>query len=127
MKLVVSIILFTFILYAQKITIAIKNINFKQKVTSADVIKIEYDKQLNCEPIDIDVLNQHNYIAKHYIIKGKPIYKKDIKIAKKHIVKFDFGNIIIEKEGEIITKTKHYIKIKKSDGKIEKIYINGNF
>jgi hypothetical protein len=127
LKLVVSLLLIINFIYAKGVVIAIKNINFNESVTVDDVIEVEYDKHVRCSGISINQLKQNHYIAKHYLIKGRPICQKDIQIAKEQIVKFDFGNIIIEKKGKIISKGKDYIKIKKPNGKIEKIYTNGKF
>jgi len=126
MKRIIFFVVFSFV-YAKDIAIAIKNINYNERVTINKVLLFPYDKKLRCESIDISVLDKNYYVAKHYLIKGKPICKKDIKIGKKPIIRIDFGNIIIEKEGKIISETKQYIKIKTPSGKIEKIYKNGQY
>ena len=38
---------------------------------------------------------------------------------------FNFGNIQIEQNGEIIFQNDKYITIKKNNGKVKKIYKNG--
>jgi len=124
MKRVIFFVVFSFV-YAKDVAIAIKNINYNERVTSNKVILLPYDKKIRCESIDISILDKKYFTAKHYIMKGKPICQKDIKLSKKPIIRIDFGNIIIEREGKIISETKNYIKIKTPSGKIEKIYKNG--
>lgn len=126
MKRVIFFIFFNFI-YAKDVAIAIKNINYNERITSNKVILLPYDKKLRCKSIDISEIDNKYFVAKHYIMKGKPICQKDIKLTKKPVVRVDFGGIIIEKEGKIISKTKNYIKIKTPSGKIEKIYLNGQY
>ena len=126
MKFVIFFMFFGFI-YAKDVVIAIKNISYNERVTSNKVILLPYEKKLRCKSIDISILDKKYFVARHYIIKGKPICKKDIKLSKKPIIRIDFGNIIIEREGKIVSETKDYIKIKTPTGKIEKIYKNGQY
>lgn len=70
-------------------------------------------------------LKSNKYRAKHYISRNKPICAKDIYEAKSKKIKFNFGYLEIERDGEIIKETQKYIKIKNLDGTIEKIYKNG--
>ncbi len=64
-------------------------------------------------------------MAKRYIIKDTPICEKDLMVVPNHKVKFDFGNIVIERSREFVGETDSYVKVKKSDGTIEKIQKSG--
>ena len=108
------------------VPLANKSINYKGKIYSHNARLIQANDKKSCkEYLDIPTLKKNKYFAKHYIAKNKPICAKDVYIPKINKVKFRFGNLEIEKEGEIIRETKSYIKIKNVDGTIEKIYIDG--
>ncbi len=79
-----------------------------------------------CVPLTLKDLEENKYVAKHYINKKVILCKRDIKLYKKSAVVFDFGSIQIEKKGKIIFENEKFIRIKKEDGKIEKIYKDGN-
>ena len=116
------------ILYANTVVIiASQNIHYKDFVTLDKVEKAEVKKRLkrDCVPITLDNLSSGSYLSKHYISKGKVICKKDIKHYEKKTIIFNFGTFEIEKEGEIIYQDDKVIKIRKPNGKIEKIYKNG--
>ena len=103
-----------------------KRINYKQKIYAYDTRLIQANNKYHCkEYLDITTLKENRYRAKHFIAKNKPICKKDVYIAVSHKIRFRFGNLEIEREGDIIRETDQYIKIKTPDGKIEKIYKNG--
>ena len=68
---------------------------------------------------------QNTYEAKHYIVKNKVICNKDVKISVNNKIRYDFGNIVIERNGEVVGETKRFIKVKNNDGSIDKIYKNG--
>ena len=78
------------------------------------------------EYVDMKAFKNNEYRAKHYIFRNKPICKKDVYIPISKKIKFNFGLLEIEKDGEIIKETDKYIKIKNLNGTIEKIYKNGH-
>ncbi len=92
----------------------------KLRLGKVDVLK-KY-----CVPVTLKDLEKNKYVAKHYINKKVVLCKRDIKPYKKSAVVFDFGNIQIEQKGKIIFENKKFIRIKKADGKIEKIYKDGS-
>jgi len=103
-----------------------KPINYKAKIYGSDVRLLRVDDDYNCkEYIDLKLLKQNKYHAKHYISKNKPLCKKDVYIPVSKKIRFRFGNLEIERDGELIRETDKYIKIKTPDGKIEKIYKDG--
>lgn len=92
-----------------------------KKLTSKKTNKI----YRHCVPIKLNDLNEAVYISKHYISKGSILCEKDIKKYEKNSIVFNFGSLEIEKDGKVINDTKKYIKIKKPNGKVEKIYKDG--
>jgi hypothetical protein len=105
--------------------VSTKSIKFKQKLEYGD-LQVQYsDKKIHCTMFDKQKLLDNSYQAIRYIPKFKPICEKDVKLVIDHKVRVDFGNIIIEKNGEYIGETKEYIKIKKNDGTVERINKNG--
>ncbi len=101
-------------------------INFEEKI---DFSKLRLMKVSNlkksCIPVSLLQLQKNKYIAKHYINKRVVLCQRDIKIYKDNSVVFDFGSIQIEKKGQIIFENDKFIRIKKENGKIEKIYKDG--
>lgn len=116
-------------LFGQSILVPISNkvIDWKEKITRDDVILIEANKKYSCKKyIDMMLLKQKQYRAKHYIHKNKPICLKDVYLNQTKKIKFNFGSLEIEKEGELLKQTDEYIKIRNSEGVIEKIYKDGS-
>ncbi len=110
----------------QVVPITNKVINYKEKIYASSVRLVQVNNKYSCkEYIDIKLLKKNKYYAKHYLAKNKPLCKKSAFLAVSKKIKFRFGNLEIEKDGEIIRETEQYIKIKTLDGKIEKIYKDG--
>ena len=114
------------------------------KLTAVDVLvainKIDYNAPIlkknlrllsvanikkRCEPLTVKALNNGKYISKHFINKGSVLCKSSVKSYKKNSVIFNFGNIQIEQNGKIIFENDEYITIRKNNGKVKKIYKNG--
>lgn len=51
--------------------------------------------------------------------------QKDLDKDKNNSVLFNFGSIQIERPGKIIFENDEYIRIKREDGQVEKIYKDG--
>lgn len=110
----------------QVVPVTNKIINYKSKIYSSYVRLLEINDKYSCkEYIDIKLLKQNKYYAKHYLGKNKPLCKNSVFLPISNRIKFKFGNLEIEKDGEIIRETDKYIKIKTTDGKMEKIYKDG--
>lgn len=110
----------------QVIPLVNKKINFKNKIYSQDTRLVQVNEKYKCkEYLDIVKLKKNQYYAKRFISRNKPLCAKDVYIPQMNKVKFRFGNLEIEKDGELIRETKSYIKIKNLDGTIEKIYTDG--
>ncbi len=118
-----SLITFSCAANVKVLPVSTSDIQWKGQITASNVKLIQADNRYKCKKyLDIEKLKENKYRAKHYILKNTPICYDDAYIAKSNKIKFNFGNIEIEKEGEVIRETDKYIKIKNLDGKIEKIY-----
>lgn len=102
-----------------------KNINYKEIISLEDVEEIASFEKLNCDPVNIEEFKTKKFIAKHYIAKSSVICKKSIEEYKKEAILFDFGSFQIETEGKVIFENDEFVRIKKSDGTIEKIFKDG--
>jgi hypothetical protein len=108
------------------VLVAKKAIHYKSIVDTRDLMLRKVDSvEKYCKPLKLADLNNKKYEALHYIRKSSVICTKDVKPYKKEAVVFKFGALEIEKRGEIIFQNDEYIRIKRSDGKIEKIYKDG--
>ncbi len=119
-------IIFTINLYAIDVIVTNSKIDYKEKI---DVKKLSFAKVLSvkkyCIPLTILDIQSKKYLAKRYLKKGTVLCTSDVKEYSKKSVLFNFGLIEIEKEGKIIFENDEYIRIKKPNGKIEKIFKDG--
>lgn len=112
--------------YAADLLVAKNNMEYKAKVTVQDLqVRKTATLYKRCTPLSLNDLNSNTYLTTHYIIKGSVICTKDVEVYKKESVVFDFGGLEIEQEGKVIFENDHYIRIKKNNGEIEKIYKDG--
>ncbi len=125
MKYIVLSLLLLCSVYGKEILISTKDIPYHQILDYNNLINIKSDKNTRCTMFDKQKLLKGTYQSKRYIIKGYPICNKDVQRTIKSKIRYDFGNIIIERDGKIIGQTKQYVKVKNSDGTVEKIYKNG--
>jgi hypothetical protein len=112
-------------LFADSVLVSIKDLKFKEYLNYENLSEIQIEKKINCNKFDKSLLKERRYIATRYIIKNTPICTKDVEVATNNKVKFDFGNIEIEKDGEVLGETDKYVKIKNTDGTTIKIDKNG--
>lgn len=125
-KIIGLLILFSSSLIAQDVLTALKDIKFKEKVTKESVVLKQVNSvSKNCIPLSLQQLENESYTASHYIFKDSIICVNDVIKYEKESVVFDFGTLQIEQEGKIIYENDQYLRIKKLDGTIEKIYKNG--
>lgn len=112
--------------YSTQVVVVSKKINFKEKITAynTQVMNVSRVKK-NCIPASVEQLKSEQHIAKHYMKTGTIICTKDVKTYLKEKVVVKFGAIEIEKNGKLIYENDEYLRIKKEDGKIEKIYKDG--
>lgn len=106
---------------------ATKNINYKEKLIDEMFITKEVDTKIKkeCEDFNTTTVVLKGYIAKRFIAKDTLVCTKDIELNDKKSVVFDFGNFEIEQQGKVIFENDEFIRIKKNDGSIEKIYKDG--
>ena len=126
LKSLFILVLFSLNLYSIEVIVTNSKINYKdmidiKKLSSANVLSVKKF----CIPVTIKDFENEKYIAKRYLKKGTVLCKKDITKYKKKSVLFNFGVIEIEKQGNIIFENDKYIKIKRIDGKVDKIYKDG--
>jgi hypothetical protein len=124
-KFLILIFIVLNILNGNKLSITNKDIKYKELLKYEFFTKAPFDGNIRCIPFNIDLLKSQSYQATHYIFKGKPICTKDVKLTSQDKVFYDFGNIYIEKNAKIIGETNKYVKIKNTNGSVDKIYKNG--
>lgn len=126
LKTLFLLTLFSLNLYSIEVVVSSKKIAYKEKISAKNVTLMEVSKvKKGCIPATVKELKLSEYIAKHYINRGRIICTKDIESYNKNSVLFKFGAIEIEKHGKIIYENDSYIRIKKDNGKVEKIYKDG--
>jgi hypothetical protein len=118
------------ILLAQKnvvVPTTLKPINYKKMVNSENSTLKKVTKNRFCKKkyVDIEKWQKNKYRTKRYIPKNKPICLKDVYIPSSKKIKFNFGLLEIERDGEIVKETDSYIRIKNLDGTRETIYKDG--
>jgi len=114
-------------LNAIEILVSNVNIKYKEHLNYDNLFLSNTHKKVRCTIFDKENLKKNTYEAKHYIMKNKPICNKDVKVSINNKIRYDFGNIVIERSGEVIVETKNYIKVKNNDGTVDKIYKNGQY
>jgi hypothetical protein len=126
LKLSILIFLLTTNVFGISVLISKSAIGFEQKI---DVSKL---RLMNiptltkaCIPLTLKQVQNNEYRTTHYINKNSILCKKDVKIYKNESVIFKFGGLEIERKGKIIYENDQFIRIKKENGKIEKIYKDG--
>ncbi|RXK05298.1 hypothetical protein [Halarcobacter bivalviorum] len=113
-------------LFAIEVVVATQDIHYNEFVTDKMVRKTEVKSvKRNCTPASFEAFKTKKLQATHYMKKGFIICQNDIKEYSNESVLFNFGSIQIEKHGEIIFENDEYLRIRKSDGEIEKIYKDG--
>ncbi len=113
-------------LNAITVVVAKKQIAYEEKLVPSSLeVKSVNKINKNCIPVTLQNIKDNNYITTHFINVGSIICKRDIQVAKNNSITFKFGNIEIETPGKIIFENDEYIKIKKSNGSVEKIYKDG--
>jgi len=124
-KFILIYIIIIINLNASLILVSSKDIQYKELINSDNLKYLSSNINLRCNLFDRTLLNKDKYQAKHFIFKNKPICTKDLQKVVINKIQYDFGNIIIQRDGKVIGENKNYIKIKNYDGTIVKIYKNG--
>lgn len=116
---------FSLYLNAASLLVAKNEIGYNEKVLITDLMAKNVSQPNHCIPLTLTDLNNDTYVTLHFILKGSILCHNDVKVYKKESVVFDFGSLQIEKNGKVIYENDEYIRIKRDDGKIEKIYKDG--
>lgn len=113
-------------LFSAEVVIAKMDIPYNEALTPSNIALIQVEKMPeNCRVITIDELKKDKYFTNKYLQKDKVICHSDLKQKSNNKIIFNFGSIQIETTGKIIYENDEYIKIKKENGKVEKIYKDG--
>jgi len=111
---------------AMAVLVAKEPIMFEEKLNPAKLKLINVSSiKKKCIPLTLAQLQNNEYRTTHYINRNSIICQKDVTTYKDESVLFNFGSIQIEKKGKIIYENDQFIRIKKADGTVEKIYKDG--
>ncbi|MDX9795379.1 MAG: hypothetical protein RBT24_00995 [Arcobacteraceae bacterium] len=125
-KTILLLLIFSSTLFSYEVLTTRNDIKFKEKITKENLVLKQVDTlSKNCTPLSLQELENGVFTASHYIFKDSILCSNDVVKYEKESVIFDFGSLQIEHEGKIIYENDQYIRIKKQDGTIEKIYKNG--
>ena len=112
--------------YALTVLIAKESFAYEEKLSKSKLRLVNVNKvRKSCIPLTLKDINENEYVTKHYINDGSILCQKNVKTYKKQSVTFKFGALEIEKKGKIVYENNDFIRIKKADGTIEKIYKDG--
>ena len=125
-KTILLVLLFSSSLFSYDVFITRKDIRFKEKIQKEDLSLTQVDNlKPNCTPLSSKDLENESFTASHYLFKDSIVCMNDVIKYEKESVLFDFGILEIEQEGKIIYENDKFIRLKKQDGTIEKIYKDG--
>ncbi|APW66390.1 hypothetical protein LPB137_11285 [Poseidonibacter parvus] len=126
LKLSLFLFLLTTNAFSISVLVSKQSIGFEQ-VLKASKLRLMSVPELKkaCIPLTLKQVQNNKYITTHYINKNSIICQKDVKTYTKQSVVFKFGGLEIEKKGKIVFENDEFIRIKKEDGTIEKIYKDG--
>ena len=126
LKLSILIFFLTTNVFGISVLISKEAIGFRQKIEASNLRLATIPKLTKaCIPLTLKEVQNNEYRTTHYINKKSIICQNDVEIYKKESVIFNFGGLEIEKKGKIIYENDNFIRIKKENGKIEKIYKDG--
>ncbi|WP_206423283.1 hypothetical protein [Arcobacter peruensis] len=126
LKLSLFVFLLTTNAFSISVLVSKQSIGFEQvlKTSKLRLMSVPELKKA-CIPLTLKQVQNNKYITTHYINKNSIICQKDVKTYTKQSVVFKFGGLEIEKKGKIVFENDEFIRIKKEDGTIEKIYKDG--
>lgn len=126
LRLSLFILLLSINSYAVSVLIAKEPFQFEEKLTTSKLRLVNIDKiRKSCIPLKLKDVQNNKYLTTHYINTNSIICERDVKLYKNESVTFKFGALEIEKKGKIVFENDEFIRIKKIDGSIEKIYKDG--
>ena len=126
LKLSLFIFFLTTNVFAVSVLVSKESIGFEE-VIKASKLRLMNVPELRkaCIPLTLKEIQNNKYITTHYINKDSILCQKDVNVYSKQSVVFKFGGLEIEKKGKIVFENDEFIRIRKEDGKIEKIYKDG--
>lgn len=126
LKLSLFVFLLTTNAFSISVLVSKQSIGFEQVLKTSKLRLMSVPKlKKACIPLTLNQVQNNKYITTHYINKNSIICQKDVKTYTKQSVVFKFGGLEIEKKGKIVFENDEFIRIKKEDGTIEKIYKDG--
>lgn len=126
LRLSICIALLTINSYALTVVVAKEAFQFEEKLSIKKLRLVNVTRiKKACKPLTLEQIQNNEYSTTHYINRNSIICQKDVKTYSDEGVTFKFGALEIEKKGKIIFENDQFIRIKKADGKIEKIYKDG--
>ncbi|XOB61602.1 hypothetical protein ACMC56_13485 [Campylobacterota bacterium DY0563] len=126
LKILVLMFFLSFQAFGIEVLVTKKDIDYKELISLDDLYKSNVTSVKKfCEPVGENDFRTTKYRASRYLRKGTVICTKDLDKDKNNSVLFNFGSIQIERPGKIIFENDEYIRIKREDGQIEKIYKDG--
>ena len=113
-------------LFSYDVLTVIKDVKFREKIQKENLRVKQVDTlSKDCTPLSLQDLENDAFTASHYLFKDSIVCMNDVIKYERESVLFDFGILQIEQEGKIIYENDKFIRIKKQDGSIEKIYKDG--
>ena len=126
LKLSAVILFLTTNVFGISVLISKESIGFEQKIKASKLRLMTIPKlKKACNPLTLNQVQNNEYLSTHYINKNSVLCQKDVRVYKNESVVLKFGGLEIEKKGKIVFENDKFIRIKKENGKIEKIYKDG--
>lgn len=125
-KILLLLLLCVTSLFSAEVLTVTKEIRYKEKIQK-DKLSLKRVDNLDkgCVPLRLEDLEKDSYSASHYMFENSVVCMNDVIKYEKESVLFDFGILQIEQEGKVIYENDKFIRLKKQDGTIEKIYKDG--
>lgn len=125
-KIILLLLIVCSSLFSYEVLTVRKDIRFKEKIIKENLV-LKHVETLgnNCTPLSLKDLENESYTASHYLFKDSIVCMNDVIKYEKESVLFDFGILEIEQEGKVIYENDKFIRLKKQDGTVEKIYKDG--
>lgn len=113
-------------LFSVDVLTVTKEIRYKEKIQKEKLtLKQVASVDKGCIPLRLQDLENDSFTASHYMFENAIVCMNDVIKYEKESVLFDFGILQIEQEGKVIYENDKFIRLKKQDGTVEKIYKDG--
>lgn len=126
LRLSFILLFFCLNVFALDVLVVKEPLKFGQKINPSSLRLMKVNKiKKSCVPLTLEQIQNNQYSTAHYINRNSILCQKNVKLYKENSVVFKFGALEIEKKGKIIFENDDFIRIKKDNGEIEKIYKDG--